>query len=210
MEIELVKPKIELVSMTKDPLKVIEGSARTCYKSEGKIREGSAEILIEKLVRLGHHAMIEFADAHYLITGNRGYSHEIVRMRLCSFAQESTRWCDYKDKKIQFIDLREYIDRHDDYNIWLDSLEKSAEAYKRLRHNGISPEIARSVLPIGLKADINVKANFRQWLHIFEVRCHKAAHPEMRAISKMILKDLHSRVPIIFDDLYEKFIVKGE
>lgn len=91
----LVEQGVELLWVTPDPQRVIERAARTCYKSEGLIREGSDSLLIKKLIERGHEAMLEHASVSFLLTTDRGVTHEAVRHRLASFAQESTRFCNY-------------------------------------------------------------------------------------------------------------------
>ena len=196
---KIVEPKIELLWITENPLQVIEKSARTCYKSESAIKEGSAEIMVKKLVELGHTAMLEHATASYRVTTDRGVSHEIVRHRAgCSYAQESTRYCNYNNKGMEFIrpsfwekDSKEYAD-------WETFMSVCEIAYIELISNGATPEQARSVLPNSLKTEIVMTFNFRAWLHFFNLRTALTAHPDIRVIANLLRNDLRSQVSCIF------------
>lgn len=179
----------------------IERAARTCYKSEGKIRPGSAEKITKSLRDRGHHAMLEFADLTVRFVTNRGVTHELVRHRLCSFAQESTRYVRY-DGNMEFIKP-----------VWWDSVseasqdmfihhcQRSEASYQQLLHDGWQPQQAREVLPNALKTEIVVKANLREWHHIFSLRCSKAAHPQIRTLMLGLLEDVKSVLPVVFDDI---------
>lgn len=188
-------------------LKNIEKAARTCYKSEDLITEDgkSAKKLCKKLVSLGHTAMLEFGGSiHVKIICNRGLTHELVRHRLCSYAQESTRYCDYSKSKHgeQLTVIKPDLDVHlNEYFIWKTAMETAENYYFRLRKTGVAPQIARGVLPIDIKTEINVSANPTQWRHIFKLRTSEAAHPQIRAIMKSLLNDFKEQIPIIFDDL---------
>lgn len=312
---QLVKPSIEFLNMTENPLQAIEIAGRTCYKSEDKITEGSAEKFVKMLIKRGHEAMIEHAhfifkindglyDAlvklehrpfifltlqmhGYLVSGNarafrdlihhpqlnirfrgliasliynihpallnpadeclkdsiipdgieeykgvlstyeklhhqvmtckivcdRGVTHEIVRHRLFSYAQESTRYCNYKGG-VTFV-IPPWVDieegeydvfpasirvRADDSTAWWWSLlDDAEEAYKKCLCYGWTPQQARSVLPNSLKTEIVVTGNLRQWRHFFKLRCSPKAHPQMQEVANMVLADMQKRVPVIFD-----------
>ena len=212
-------------------LKQVELAARTCYKSKdkieyhkeqifGKIEEfaTSAKVLIPKLIQRGHEAMLEFGgNITVKFICDRGVSHELVRHRLASFAQESTRYCNYsKDEHIQFIipnnlkwqegictkNTYSYINLgHDGHNTWLNAMLDAEERYNILIKKGQSPQQARSVLPNSLKTEINVSANIREWRHIFKLRTSKAAHPDMRALMCPLLDEFKQKIPIVFDDI---------
>lgn len=195
---------------------LIEQVARTCYKSENLITEDSANKLLERLSSSGHSAMLEFYDIVVKFICDRGISHEIVRHRLCSFAQESTRWCNYgKDKfanQVTFIlplvfYNKEYNGKNTEkeFEIWNKIMSESEESYLKLINNGISPQFARDVLPNSLKTEINVKANLREWYHIFEQRCSKEAHPDMRKLMLPLLEEFYNLIPIIYDKLFFQF-----
>lgn len=221
---ELIKPSIKFLWMTENPLQMIELAGRTCYKSEDKITKDSCKSFVEMLIKNGHHAMIEHAELSYRVICDRGVTHEIVRHRLFSYAQESTRYCNYANAdNIQFIipcwlpqlkDL-EIIESSMDFNYYVKTFRymcietlfwvhtmgiaelKYSVAIKTLKW---SPQKARSVLPNSLKTEIVIKGNFRQWRHFFKMRCSTKAHPQMQEIAYMILEDIQTRVQILFDE----------
>lgn len=214
----LVKPSYEIVSeIEKDKiLRIIERAARVCKKSEKYINESSAEKMAKLLLDEHHEAMIEFADLTVKFICDRGVSHEIVRHRLGSYAQESTRYCNYsKDKfngQVTFIipewlnvEEGQYKDGYSSENTniaaWLNCMLSCEAYYNRLINNGWKAEQARSVLPNSTKTEIIVKYNLREWRHFFKMRCSSAAHPQMREIAIPLLNELKERIPVIFDDI---------
>lgn len=200
----VVPQSTELVHFTAFPQEAIESAARTCYKSEDRIKEGSsAEVLITKLIEKGHTAMLEFADATFRVVTDRGVSHELVRHRLASYAQESTRYCNYTQGKfdhqctfVQPVDMTP-----EQIGIWTNAMLDAEGSYEIMVGHGCSAQIARSVLPNSLKTEIVMKMNFRQWRHFFKLRAASAAHPQMRPLAKEILTKLMSIAPAVFSDL---------
>lgn len=198
-------------------LEQIERIARTCYKSEDKIKDQgeSAKELIAKLIANGHEAMLEHSQLSVKFICDRGVSHELVRHRMASFAQESTRYCNYsKDKfghELTFIRPCFYDDkdRTDELDSWESAMQLIEDGYFFLIASGSTPQEARCVLPNSLKTEVVVTANYREWRHILELRCDKAAHPQMRELMLPLLNELHDRIPIIFDDLYDKFVTSA-
>lgn len=202
-------------------LKHIEKIARTCYKSEDLINNESAEKMIKKLIKMNHLAMIEHASVSVLFTCDRGVTHEIVRHRVASYAQESTRYVNYsKDKfgnEIGYIDIAggialdtkmkdlpvETIDAI--ISEWNQACIDAEKHYMKMLELGATPQIARSVLNNSTKSDINVTMNLREWRHFFELRCDTPAHPQMRELVIPLLKEMSEVIPIVFDDLVEKF-----
>jgi len=182
----------------------IEQAARTCYKSEDKMEEGSDVALFERLRKSGHHAMLEFGDATVKFITNRGVTHELVRHRLCSFAQESTRYCNYgKEKFGKEITFIHPVWRNGPigWKTFLLSLEDAERSYFKLLENGWTPQEAREVLPNALKTEIVVKANLREWRHIFKLRCSGAAHPQIRDLMIRCLCEMNDIFPHVFKDL---------
>ena len=187
-------------------LKSIECAARTCYKSENNITDTSCITLCKSLISRGHEAMLEHTQLSVKFIVDRGISHEIVRHRLFSFAQESTRYCNYsKDKfgkEIKVIapeDLMPVLTPS--YNIWLTSCKQSEKAYFDLLENGVKPEIARCVLPTSLATEIVVTGNIREWRHFFNLRTSNFAHPQIRSLTRQLLGELKSKIPVLFDDI---------
>ena len=201
--IQILNQSHEIIAYSESALELIEIAGRTCYKSEDKITKGSAEKFIQLLICNGHEAMIEFADVTVKFITNRGVSHELVRHRLCSFAQESTRYVNYSKRGIEFI-KPVWIGGENVYDLasFIQSLEDSANAYFELisKHYW-RPEQAREVLPNALKTEIVVKANMREWRHILKLRCSKKAHPQMRALMLPLLKEMKEKFPQLFEDI---------
>jgi thymidylate synthase (FAD) len=179
----------------------IENAARTCYKSGAKGGDiESAKKLTHSLTKRGHMAMIEFApDLVVKFVTNRAVTHELVRHRMCSFAQESTRYVNYGGDDIVFIEPVWWDDwTQDERNVWFKSMADVEQSYKDLLKLGNSPQIAREVLPNALKTEIVVKANLREWLHIFELRCAQAAHPQIRELMIPLAKEAMDWCPEVF------------
>lgn len=209
---KIVEPKYEILTEISDgginELRQIERVARVCYKSEDKITPDgeSAKKLVRFLVSQGHEAMLEHSQLSVLFTCDRGIANELVRHRIASFAQESTRYCNYAGDRfcneIQVIKPY-YLDCGTEaYIAWLDSCMASETAYKCMIADGKRPEQARCVLPLCLKTEIVVTANYREWRNIFKLRTPVAAHPQMRELMCPLLKELQKKIPVIFDDIY--------
>lgn len=188
-----------------DILKKIERVARVCYKSEDKITEGSAEKMVKALIKREHEAMLEHYSFSVLFICDRGVSHELVRHRIASFAQESTRYCNYgKSGEVAFIRPMFFPEGSIEFDNWCDTMMGAERDYLALIEKGRSPQEARCVLPNSLKTEIVVTANLREWRHFFKLRAvgvTGAPHPQMREVTVPLLKELRERVPIIFDDL---------
>lgn len=206
---KIIEQSYKILSLPENLLEMLEKVGRTCYKSEDKITSESAPKFVKMLRDRGHHAMIEFGDITVKFITNRGVTHEIVRHRLSSFAQESTRYVKY-DGEMEFI--KPVWGNFSDSQIaaiqgnspelqWLMAMEESEIKYQRLLQLGWRPEQAREVLPNSLKTEIVWKANIREWRHIFTLRCSKAAHPQMRALMLPLLKELKTKLPVVFDDI---------
>lgn len=189
-------------------LQKIEAAARTCYKSEGKIQEGSAAKLVAGLIKSGHEAMLEHASVTVKFVVDRGISHELVRHRLASFAQESTRYCNYsKDdfgSEITFI-IPDYLEyKSEGWNIWKESMKQAEDAYFKMLDFGLSPQQARAVLPNSLKTEVVMTANLREWRHFFKLRALGTTgkpHPQMLEVAVPLLEDMKNLIPVAFDDL---------
>lgn len=185
----------------------IEDSARTCYRSEDKILDQaeSAKKMVKNLVDHGHDAMLEFSYLKVLFTCDRAIANEIVRHRHLSFAQESTRYCNYsKDKfgnEISVIQPVFLKPGSVEYGLWISSCYQAENNYMEMLEKGMTPEEARIVLPLCLATKLCAAGNYRAWRHVFMLRTAKAAHPQMRELMIPLLKDLKERIPIIFDDI---------
>jgi len=209
--LKIAEPSYEILQISDGEyiLKHIEKAARTCYKSEDKITEKSARVLLKGLLKSGHHSVFEHAAISVRIVCDRGITHEIVRHRLSSFSQESTRYANYSKEKFgkEITVIRPFFwkEKSRRYETWKTAMGESEKAYLKLIEMGASAQEARSVLPTSLKTEIIVSANLRQWRHILDLRCSKASHPQIRQIMLPLLNDLGKRIPVIFEDLIEKY-----
>ena len=205
----IVDPSYEILTKRDDALylKNIERISRVCYKSEDRITEdnSSAIDLISRLIANGHEAMIEHSQLSVLFTVDRGVSHEMVRHRLASFAQESTRYCNYSSGKfngeLTFIKPCFLEEGTPVYDMWLDAMQFAERSYMDMIRYGCSPQEARTVLPNSLKTEIVVTANYREWKHIFKLRTARAAHPQMREIMIPLYKEVSQVFPFIFEGI---------
>lgn len=188
-------------------LQFIEQAARTCYKSEDKITDDgeSAKKLVKRLISSGHEAMLEHSSLSVKFVVDRGVSHEIVRHRLFSFAQESTRYCNYSKGKfgseLTFIEPCFWDEDSNFYLMWKLCCMEAEKDYIRFIEDGATPQEARAVLPNSVKTELIVTGNYREWRHFFKLRTDKAAHPQMREVAIPLLKELQRRIPIVFDDI---------
>lgn len=186
-------------------LDFIEVVGRTCYKSENKISTDSAKKFVSSIINSGHESVIEHFNITVRIICDRGVSHEIVRHRIASYSQESTRYCNYSDDKfgseLTFIDPLFWSKESYEYKLWVNTMKMIEENYMLLAKYGAKPEEARSILPNSLKTEIVVTMNLREWRHFFKLRTSKRSHPQMRQIAVMILDEFKKLVPIIFDDI---------
>jgi thymidylate synthase (FAD) len=196
-------------------LKRIEEAGRTCYKSEDKITGDSCFKFVKTLIDRGHEAMIEHCSITVKFICDRGVSHEIVRHRIASYAQESTRYCNYSDDKfggeITVIDIHPFLDRYNDglccvqtWDRWKEACETAETAYFKLLDAGVPAQIARSVLPNSLKTEIVATMNLREWRLFFKLRTAGTAHPQMQEITRPLLVELRTKIPVIFDGIGEQ------
>lgn len=189
--------------------------ARVCYKSEDKIEDGSAEKMVRALIKRGHEAMLEHFSFSVKFIVDRGVSHELVRHRLASFAQESTRFCNYgKEGEIAVIDpvvlrLESKCDKdgYTAWDFWYHSMEVAETAYKNMLDAGATPQEARAVLPNSLKTEVVMTANLREWRHFFKLRALGTTgrpHPQMVEVALPLLEECKRRIPVVFDDLVKE------
>ncbi|MCR5294208.1 MAG: FAD-dependent thymidylate synthase [Lachnospiraceae bacterium] len=212
----LEKARFELIDPPdyQELLKKIEYIGRVCYKSEDKIAEGSAERFIGNIVKRGHESVIEHGSITVKFICDRGVSHELVRHRIASYSQESTRYCNYsKDKygnQISCIDiatgfeynLEDETDRKK-FLVWQEAMEYAEKKYFELLALGASPQEARSVLPNSLKTEVAATLDIRSWRNLLRLRTAKAAHPQFRELACALLEELSARYPVFFEDLAE-------
>ena len=215
----IIKPSYRILSHVdgNEILKLIEEVGRTCYKSEDKITDGSSEKFVTNIIKRGHEAVIEHFNITVKLTNDRGVSHEEVRHRIASYAQESTRYCNYSSDKfngeVTYIDIMGGIEldpkmKHMDaetiaaiYAEWMQACIDAENHYIKMLELGATPQIARSVLNNSTKTEICITMNLREWRHFFKLRTSMAAHPQIREISIMLLKWFKENIPVFFDDI---------
>lgn len=217
----IMKPSFEILTPISEggieELKQIERIGRVCYKSEDKMSEDgeTAKKFVKMLIDRGHEAMIEHSVLSVKFTVDRGVSHELVRHRIASFAQESTRYVNYSldkfDNEINVINIVGGINLDnkmkgiegilDILYEWEMAMRDAEKHYKQMMIFGATPQIARSVLPNSTKTEITITANYREWRNFFKLRTAPTAHPQMREVTIPLLKELKNRLPIIFDDI---------
>lgn len=186
-------------------LKHVEQCGRVCYKSEDRITEASAANFVRLIMNRKHEAVLEHFSITIKFVCDRGASHEIVRHRLASYCQESTRYCNYSKGKFggEITVVRPvYLDPDTcAYRAWESACKAAETAYFELLDWGCSPQEARAVLPNSLKTEVVMTANLREWQHFFRLRCSPAAHPQMREVAAPALEALRAKIPVIFDAL---------
>lgn len=187
----------------------LELAGRTCYKSEERITEQSAQGFVGRLIASGHHSVIEHASITVRFVCDRGVTHELVRHRLAAFSQESTRYANYSQDRfggeITVIRPLFWPQGTQAYDRWLWAMGQAEQAYLELLSLGAKPQEARSVLPNSLKTEIVMTANLREWRHVINLRAGRASHPQMREIILPLLAHFQARLPVVFDDLYDKY-----
>ena len=198
----IVEPSVGIIDHLdgNEILKKLELCGRVCYKSEDKITDDSAEQFVRMLIKRGHESVLEHVSVTVKFVADRGVSHEIVRHRIASYSQESTRYCRYGDE-IAVIQPPGIERGTNAYLNWYFGCQNAETAYRDMLSSGISPQIARSVLPTCVKTEIVMTANLREWRHFLRLRMDKAAHPQMREIACKLYDQLAEMVPVVFEDL---------
>lgn len=219
---KIVFPYAGLLDMLPDDaeriMKKIEACGRVAYKSENRIKDGSAEEFVRSLIKMGHESVLEHASLTAKFIVDRGISHELVRHRIASFTQESTRYCNYSQDKFgneitvvapgSFTSSKMTSRTEEDeaYAAWETACKWAERAYFYMLECGVSPQIARNVLPNSLKTEVVMTANLREWRHFFRLRCSSAAHPQMQEVSVMLLRSMYYWLPAVFEDIYQEVL----
>ena len=193
---------IQLVNYKyKDPMDLlqdIERIGRVCYKSEHRITSSSAAPFVRNIIERGHESVLEHISITVRFITDRAIANELVRHRIAAYSQESTRYCNYKDK-IEFIYPKNVSDKQ--LQLIMEACACAATTYQALIADGATPEIARDVLPLCTKTELIATYNLREWRHILRLHTDKAAHPKMRELMQTLLQFFQGLVPIIFDDI---------
>lgn len=196
------------------PTGLVADVARTCYKSKPRKLKGwdspysderhdarvdADDMLVESLRDSGHHAMLEFGWLAVRFRTSIGVSRELIRHRLFSFAEQSTRYVNFGKKGFEFVMP---LGIEDEQKALVTATCKfAADNYELLTTLGARPEQARAVLPLCTATTVNCGGNLREWRHAFQLRTAKGAHPEIRALMAPLLAELKEQVPVIFDDI---------
>ena len=196
----IVKPSVSIESNISynEALRIVENATRVCYKSEDKIKEGSAEKLIKGVIKAKHLGCIEHVSLTVKFICDRACSHQLVRHRLMSFNQKSQRYC--KEDNLEVIKPEGLKNTA----IWLESCRQAENAYAELIRRGEKPEVARGVLPNSTATEIYATANLREWRHFFELRCDRTAQKDIRMLALELLCQMFEKYPVFFEDLVDK------
>lgn len=197
----IVKPSVNIESNISynEALRIVENATRVCYKSEDKIKEGSAEKLIKGVIKAKHFGCIEHVSLTVKFICDRACSHQLVRHRLMSFNQKSQRYC--KEDNLEVIKPEGLKNT----SIWLESCRQAENAYAELIRRGEKPEVARGVLPNSTATEIYATANLREWRHFFELRCDRTAQKDIRMLALELLCQMFEKYPVFFEDLVDKY-----
>lgn len=192
---KISKQEVELLNCLsyEDMLKNIEIAGRTCYKSDSEFTKESGENFVKKLIKLGHESVLEHGSLTFKIKTNRNITHELVRHRIASYSQESTRYVKYDD--IEFIPENHFKTTYAD-----DMLTRAEDAYTYLIDYGFKPEEARDILPGSVATTIIITMNIRELRHFLKLRLDKAAHPQMRELAGMIKEIIKENYPVFIDE----------
>ena len=210
VKMKVIEPGYQILSpINGTELQLIERAGRTCYKSEDKITDESAKQFVAGLIKRQHEAMLEHSSLSIRFICDRGVSHELVRHRIASFAQESTRYCNYSKDKFgnELTFIRPFFWDKDsfEYSRWLEVCKMAEDEYCRLMSQpGCTPQEARSILPNSIKTEVVMTTNYREWRHFFKLRAARAtgpAHPQMEQITRPLLEELKTLIPVVFDDI---------
>lgn len=206
---KIISPNVQILSPVDGQaiLKHIELCGRVCYKSEAKITDTSAATFVRGIIKRGHEAVLEHFNITVKFICDRGVSHEIVRHRMASYCQESTRYCNYSNDsfggEITVIRPNFLVEGTEGWQYWREACLTAERRYFELLNFGCTPQEARAVLPNSLKTEVVMTANLREWRHFFKLRTAQAAHPQMREVATLLLRRMQELIPVVFDDIQE-------
>lgn len=206
---KIISPNVQILSPVDGQaiLKHIELCGRVCYKSEAKITDTSAATFVRGIIKRGHEAVLEHFNITVKFICDRGVSHEIVRHRMASYCQESTRYCNYSNDsfggEITVIRPNFLVEGTEGWQYWREACLTAERRYFELLNFGCTPQEARAVLPNSLKTEVVMTANLREWRHFFKLRTAQAAHPQMREVATLLLRRMQELIPVVFDGIQE-------
>lgn len=204
---KIIPPSFELLDSLDGAalLQKIELAGRVCYKSEAKITPDSAEGFVRRILENGHESVLEHEKLTARVVCDRGVSHEIVRHRIASYSQESTRYCNYSLDRFQneltFIRPFFWNDEPEKFRVWQEAMAAAEHSYLKLLELGATPQEARTVLPNSLKTELVMTMDLREWRHFFRLRAAAPAHPQMRELAVPMLRAFQEAAPVVFDDI---------
>jgi thymidylate synthase (FAD) len=205
--VKVIKPSVEIMDVFdgRDVIRKLELCGRVCYKSEHKMNDASPYKFIQNIINRGHESVLEHFSFSVKFICDRGVSHEIVRHRIASYSQESTRYCNYSkgqfNGEITVIEPCFLVPGTKGYDAWYKACLVAEQMYFKMLDCGCSPQEARAVLPNSLKTELVMTANIREWRHFLKLRTSPAAHPQMREVAGLLLKELRVKIPVVFDDI---------
>lgn len=201
---KIIQPIVKIRTSELDRNKVISlvNYARVCYQS-GEY-SGDPDVFLDHIIKRGHESVIEHEKVTVTFVIDRGVSNQIIRHRIASYSQESTRYCNYAldkfENEITVIEPFFYLNREKEYQLWKVACQQAEVAYLELLKTG-TPEEARAVLPNSLKTELVTTYNLREWRHFFSLRCSKEAHPQLRQVTIPLLMMFRKIFAPLFDDI---------
>lgn len=188
-----------------EQLQLIEKLGRISHRSEDKQTYNSYERFIKAVVLdHGDWSIVEHASATVVFRVDRGVTHELVRHRLFSFTQESTRFVNGRKSYpngLEFIQPVEIQQKSLTESCLHMSFVRAENDYLGMLDDKIRPQEARSVLPNALAATIAVTGNLRNWRHFLLMRTSKETHPDFRAVTIPLLAKFQSLIPFLYHDI---------
>ena len=214
---KIIDPTFEYIAAPtrEEAYRAIAAAMRNCYRAELNAMPATDEQMVEKAIKRGHLSVLEFAEVSINITCDRGVTHELVRHRLCSYAQESTRYCNYSGEKfgreLTFVRPSWTLNpgMENRMLLWMKAVSNAEDSYMEMLDAGATPQEARAVLPNSLATKVAMKANMREWIHVFRMRCDLPAHPDMRQTMTPLLIEMKAEYPEVFTPVYEWLKGKG-
>lgn len=211
MKCEIVKPSVKITHMGAgngyDMLKRTERNGRTCYKSKKRVTNQSAVKFMKMILDNYHESVIEHEIITVRIICDRSTSHQLVRHRIAAYSQESMRFVNYTTKGGLGVVLPPSVANNPKaLRIWTEFMQEASDSYELLLALGVPKEDSRSVLPQASKTEVVATYNLRTWRHVFNERCAPQAQWQIRGIMKQVLIQLHKKVPVVFDEQYNRFI----
>lgn len=197
--LRVVEPWARLIAHTPAPAELVESAGRTCYKSEPK---GNPDAFVKMILGRKHHSVLEHASASFRFVTDRGISHEIVRHRIASYSQESTRFVNYSaDGRMGGIQvIVPSTVKPENRHIFLKGYAAAQEFYQMALDAGEPPQNARALLPTGTKTELVMTCNLREWRHFIALRGAPDAHPDIRLLATSVLSQLREVAAAFFPE----------